>query len=124
MTEASQAPGTAELREAGCSDALVSEMSKAIDIFMAFLPDETQKSELLQEMDSAGGLDTQLLVMCSLSPLESNEPDCGKLARTYADAVATAPDRFLLIVLRQGDDAPSCRGIYSTDGSLLETPAL
>jgi len=124
MTEASQAPGTEELREAGCSDALVSEMSKAIDIFMAFLPDETQKSELVEQLESAGGLDTRLLVMCSLSPLQSDEPDCGILARTYADAVAPAPDRFLLIVLRQGEDAPRCRGIYSTDGTLLATPEI
>ena len=76
MTEASQAPGTAELREAGCNNALVSEMSKAIDTFMAFLPDETQKSELLEEMESAGGLETQWLVMCSLSPLGATKPDC------------------------------------------------
>ena len=123
MTEASQAPGTAELREAGCSNALVSEMSKAIDTFMSFLPDETQKSELLEEMESAGGLETQWLVMCSLSPLGAAEPDCGELARTYADAVPSAPESFLLVVLRQGDDAPSCRGIYSADGTLVRTPA-
>ena len=123
MTEASQAPGTAELREAGCNNALVSEMSKAIDTFMAFLPDETQKSELLEEMESAGGLETQWLVMCSLSPLGATEPDCGELARTYADAVPSAPESFLLVVLRQGDDAPSCRGIYSADGTLVRTPA-
>ena len=123
ITEASQAPGTAELREAGCNNALISEMSKAIGVFRAFLPDETQKIEFLEEMESADGLETQLLVMCSLPPLGVDEPDCGELARTYADAVPSAPERFLLVVLRQGDDAPTCRGIYSTDGTMLETPA-
>lgn len=123
ITEASQAPGTAELREAGCNNALVSEMSQAIDVFVGFLHDETQKSELLEEMKSARGLDTQRLVMCSLSPIGGTEPDCGALARTYADAVPSAPEHFLLVVLREGDDAPTCRGIYSTDGTLVEANA-
>ncbi len=44
MTEASRAPGTAELRDAGCEMALVSEMSKAFDHFLKLQPDGEQKS--------------------------------------------------------------------------------
>jgi hypothetical protein len=122
MTEATQAPGTAELRDAGCEMALVSEMSKAFDLFMTLLPDEEQKREVLEQMEAAGNLQERLLVMCTLPRTGLADPDCGGLARTYAEAVPTAPDSFFLVVVQPGDDAPSCQGVYSTDGTLLETP--
>ncbi len=122
MTEASQAPGTAELRDAGCEMALVSEMSKAFDLFMTLVPNEEQKNEVLEQMEAAGNLQERLLVMCTLPRIGLAAPDCGGLARTYGEAVPTAPESFFLVVIRQGDDAPSCQGIYAADGTLLETP--
>ena len=124
MTEASQAPGTAELRDAGCEMALVSEMSKAFDLFMTLVPDEEAKSEALEQMEAAGDLHERLLVMCTLPRIGLADLDCGRFARTYSEAVPTAPESFLLVVIRQGDDAPSCQGIYSTDGTLLQTSEL
>lgn len=120
MTEASQAPGTAELREAGCDVALVSEMSRAFELVMTLVPDEEQKSEVLEKMGAAGNLQEQLLVMCTLPRLGLGEPDCSKFARTYSEAVPAGPETMFLLVMRQGADAPSCQGIYSTDGTLLE----
>ena len=62
--------------------------------------------------------------MCTLPSIGLANPECGDLARTYAEAVLTAPDSFYLVVIRQGEDSPRCQGIYSTDGTLLETPDL
>lgn len=123
MIEASQAPGTAELREAGCEMALVSEMSKAFDLFMTLVPDDEKKSETREKMEAAG-LAERLLVLCTLPRIGVSEPNCEDLARTYGDAVPTAPESFFLVAMRQGNDAPSCQGIYAPDGTLLETPDL
>ena len=124
ITEASQAPGTVELRSAGCEMALVSEMSRAVDLLMALVPDEEQERELLEQMESAGNLRERLLVICTLPRNSPDEPDCGGLARTYGEAVPSAPESFFLVAIRQGDDTPRCQSIYSTDGTLLETPGL
>lgn len=124
MAEASQAPGTAELRSAGCQVALVSEMSEAVDLLAMLVSDEEREREMLAQMESAGSLQVSLLVICTLPRKSPDDPDCGGLARTYGTAVPSAPGGFFLVAIRQGDAAPSCQAAYAGDGSLTESPQL
>jgi hypothetical protein len=121
MTEAIQAPGTTELRAAGCEMALVSEASQAADLFRTLLPSQEQTSQMLEQMEAAGNLRERQLVMCSIASADRADPSCEELAQTYGEAVHRPSESFFLVVIRQSDDSPQCQGLYSADGTLLET---
>ncbi len=122
VTVASQAPGTDELRDAGCEAAMVSDAGSALDIFMTLLPEEkgAEARSALEAQVGSQPLDELVLVICTLPRFTVRRPDCEDLARRYGDAVATAPPNFYLLVMEQGQDAPSCQGIYAPDGTLVE----
>jgi hypothetical protein len=125
ITVASQAPGTEELRGEGCETAMVSSASAAFNVFSVFIPEEDKQAELREQLErDAGGydLDELLLVICALPRFSPQTPQCDQLARTYSSAVADVPDSFYVLAMQQGQDAPSCQGIYAPDGTLLESP--
>ncbi len=124
---ASQAPGTAELREAGCEAAMVSEAGEALDIILTTVfPEQEKRDEARAQLESEAGqanLDELLLVICTLPRFTTEQPGCDELARTYTNAVDRTPDSFYVMVMQQGQNEPSCQGIYSPGGQLLHEPA-
>jgi hypothetical protein len=123
VTVASQAPGTEELRQAGCEAAMVSDAGSALDIFITLLP-EDKRAEARSGLEAEAGtqsLDELVLVVCTLPRFSTRRPACQDLARHYGDAVPTAPESFYLMVMEQGQNAPTCQGIYAPNGTLLET---
>lgn len=125
---ASQAPGTEELRGAGCDAAMVSDAGSAFDVFMTLIPEAGKRQEIRAELEGQtgqGNLDDLLIVICTVPRFSAGAPPrCDDLARTYSSAVDTVPDSFYVLVMKQGQDAPSCQGIYSPAGELLHEPRL
>lgn len=127
VVAASQAPGTEQLREAGCEGAMVSDAGSALDIFMTLIPEAEKQEQVKEELAreaGEGNLDELLMVVCTLGRFTVSEPGCAELARTYASGVDAPPDSFFVIVMKQGQDAPSCQGIYDAEGTLLREPEL
>lgn len=101
------APGTEQLRKAGCSQAMVIDMTDAMDIIDMFA-------------DGGGKTipdDMSAMVICQGNMFDNLPTDCGALARTYVDA-AHPTKGFALQVQRQGDKTPICQNTYEPDGSL------
>jgi hypothetical protein len=127
ITVASTAPGTEELRGAGCETAMVGNAGSALDVFMILIPEEEKQAELREQLSmqaGEGNLDDLLLVICTLPRFTVSAPACEDLARTYSSAVEDEPDSFYVMVMQQGQDAPTCQGIYDPDGMLLRQPQL
>jgi hypothetical protein len=124
---ASQAPGTDALREAGCEGAMASDAGSAVDIFMTLIPDEEKQQQVRDELRKEAGandLDQLTIVVCTLGRFSVATPGCDELARTYGNAVDDPPDSFFVLVMKQGQNEPSCQGIYSPDGTLLHEPQI
>jgi hypothetical protein len=101
------APGTDELRKAGCSQSMVIDMSDAMEIIDMFADagDKTLPDDL-------GGM-----VICQGNMFDKLPTDCDQLARTYV-AAAHPTKGFALMVQKQGDNKPLCQNSYSADGAL------
>ena len=102
------APGTEQLRDAGCAIAQVFDLGSAL--------------ELLSELDAAGrgeadALTDMTMVQCVLSRSDSSGLDCDEVARIYSSAVPDPPDRFLVQVMVQLSSRVVCRVVYSSDGT-------
>lgn len=124
LAAASQAPGTEELRAAGCEAAMVSDAASALDVFMTLVPEEQKREEIRADVEQRAGsseLDELTLVICTLPRFTTSKPACEDLARTYGDAVPNAPPTFFVLVIQQGADAPTCQGTYDRDGNARET---
>lgn len=127
VVTASQAPGTEELRGAGCEAAMVSDAGSAFKVFSTLLPDPQKEEEIRTQLEAQtgqGSLDDLLIVICTVPRLSTSQPRCDDLARTYSSAVDQVPDSFYVLVMKQGQNAPSCQGIYSPAGELLHQPQL
>lgn len=98
--KAQNAPGTKELRKAGCQQALVMD---------------------LDDFARLGGLDASVqdaayraMVVCTVAPW-GKAPDCGDLAKRYVVAVSPK-EPFALMTSKTGDSKPVCSGIYAANG--------
>ncbi len=101
------APGTAELRKAGCTQAMAVDMSDALEIAEMFMDGGEKK----------GADDMGIIVICQGNMFDSLPTDCSALARIYVDAAH--PTRgFALQVQKQGESKPICQNTYNSDGSL------
>ena len=114
LSEATQAPGTAELTEAGCETAMVTTFAESIDVFSAFVPDGT-----LEEIDSQGCSEVTL-VACFSQTFLGEPPACDFIARTYGSALAQPPDEFAVIVYDGNTDEMSCDGVFDPKGYYLD----
>src|SRR5262245_14366080 len=112
MQEASKAPGTVQLRERGCTQAMVIPFEKMIEIVKEFVPD-AEKEFNREDMPGVG-----TMVVCQVSGNESNTPTCADVARVYAAAVPQTPERFGVSV--QGSRVAACDGTYARDGTFVE----
>jgi hypothetical protein len=103
------APGAAELRAAGCPEALVMDMKAAMAIADTFVDGGLGEDA---EMD-------YLSVNCS-APAGSKAtlPTCDELAPIYAQAAPSERD-FVVEVKRQGKQKPECQKRYSGDGEFI-----
>ena len=102
------APGTQQLRDAGCNLAQVFDVGSAMELI----------SELdAAESDEADALTDMTMVQCVLSETDSSGLDCDEVARIYSSAVLDPPDRFFVQVIAQFSSQAVCRVVYSADGT-------
>lgn len=104
------APGAAELREAGCPQAIVMDMKLAMGIADSFLDAGLEDDA---DMD-------YLSVTCS-SPAGSKVvlPTCEALAAVYAKAAPSARD-FVVETKRAGQQKPDCAQRFEGDGTFIK----
>lgn len=114
IREASTAPGTKELRAAGCEVAMVMAFSRITEVLKEIAP-EVAEQATLEQMPGNG-----TLIMCQLKPSAVDPPDCARVARTYGGAVQDAAPRFGVILQESGAREPRCQGIYARDGQFIE----
>jgi hypothetical protein len=99
--EGLNAPGSAELRAAGCDAAVVLDLAKVSSLFDA---------------GSTPGA-TGIVVSCAVNPGHAS-PACDDLAKTYVKAVGGASGNFVVQVQPQGGQ-PTCKKVYSPKGVFL-----
>jgi hypothetical protein len=111
--EAARAPGTAELRESGCEMAMVTTFGQMLDLAAEFFPEETR--DQIEENPHA----EETLVLCLLGVFSDAAGDCSEVARVYGAAVPDAPERFVVMVQKQGHSQGQCEGFFAPDGRFL-----
>ena len=112
--ESTRAPGTEELRELGCNQAMIMSAEQA----RAFADAVTdQPEEVLEQFP-----EDLTMVICQLNMFSDAEIACDEVARTYVSAIE--PQGRILVQVQQGRDSAGCTGIYSSTGELLEVPEL
>jgi hypothetical protein len=122
MVGSQSAPGTEQLREAGCVVAQVFDFASALAIFSQFDVGESSQAEAVRDLT---------MVQCVLSSANEDALGCDEVARIYASAVEDPPERFLVQVLVQRSTAFPCRMVYAADATpiaplddyLAEAPA-
>lgn len=115
--ESATAPGTAELRALGCSNAVVMDGARLNDL--------TERLQRLSGEGDAGAATMQAQVVtlyCGVA--KGRALGCDQVARTYAEAAPTAPGPYLVVVQEdRGRAGPLCQGVYDRAGQLLEAVA-
>ncbi len=101
------APGTDQLRKAGCTQAMALDLADAMEIVEMFA-DAGEKGP---------PEDMGIMVICQGNVFDKLPSDCGALAKIYADA-AHPTKGFALMVQKQGDQKPICQNTYEADGTL------
>ena len=114
VQEASRAPGTKELREKGCTQAMVMPFDEIADIFRGMSADADRALD--QEINRSKMSGNGTLVFCQVSSSDTALA-CADIARVYAGAVPAAPERFGVSV--QSRSKAQCEGIYTHDGTLV-----
>jgi hypothetical protein len=108
--EASTAPGTEALRDAGCGQALVMSAARLRDVAGAIVTGLPE---------GAGLAGAERVLFCQASRGGDPPPACADLVRRYAGAVDDAPDRMAVLVQVAGQSDAACQGVYSPDGTFL-----
>jgi hypothetical protein len=106
---ATKAPGTAELREAGCDQAMVMDLHNFTTL-VAEMDAKSGKSPTIQ--------DWQSMVLCQIQ-LGSTRLTCEQVARIYGRAVPSAPAKFAVAIQVQLPRKEICQGLYGPDGTKL-----
>jgi hypothetical protein len=109
--EAMTAPGTAELRRAGCAQAMVYS-PELIERFIGVIrPDAGVRR---------GEVPDYPLVVCQVRG--QSTLSCETVARTYAEAVTPAPTELGVTIQGQRGRNARCQGVYGPDGTFLRPP--
>jgi len=103
-----RAPGTEQLREAGCDQAFVMDM-RALSEMMKELDDEG-------DIEMQGGDLEQVVVVCHTSQ-EPPPLECDKVATVYAGAVDNPPPTFGVSVQAGFRRRQVCQGIFRPNGT-------
>lgn len=101
------APGAAEVRAAGCPQAVVLDTKEMVGLVAGFIDGGLKADEL-------GGA----MVLCQ-GPFGAELPECDALAPVYAKAASPA-EPFVVEVKKQGQSKASCQRRYRPDGTFLE----
>ena len=107
MAGSQSAPGTQQLRDAGCTVAQVIDLGSAMALFSQLDPAKTGEADVLRDMT---------MVQCVLSRSDSSGLGCDEVAKIYSSAVPDPPDRFLVQVMVQFSSQVDCRVVYGADG--------
>lgn len=106
--EALLAPGTAEMRRAGCTQA------------MALTP-ELMRRFLASVADA--GVDGRVpelpMIFCAMRHDATSVPSCEEVVRAYASGVSPPPAEVAVSVGVQREREPRCEGIYAGDGTYV-----
>lgn len=109
--EARTAPGTKELRKAGCQEAMVFDPARMGDLIREFSDGGPPKGDPGKE---------PRMIVCQVAAL-GTAPTCDKLATTYVGAAQpTTP--FHVTVQTQGGSKPKCAQAYTATGARAATP--
>jgi len=108
MAGAQSAPGTEQLREAGCAIAQVFEFASALEVFSQFDLGKSNEAEALKDLE---------MVQCVVSSANADTLGCDEVAAIYASAVEEPPERFLVQVLVQASTEDPCRIVYAADAT-------
>lgn len=104
--EAMRAPGAAELRQAGCLQALV------------YTPDIIRRfGDTIRPDGGIGNVPEDPLVVCAVR--RESPMTCEEVARAYGAAVQPTPSQIGVTVQRQGQREPVCQAVYGPDGTFL-----
>ena len=107
MAGAQSAPGTQQLRDAGCSVAQVFDLGSAMALLSEF---DEELAQAPEELDMT-------LVQCVVSKPGSIELGCDEVAGIYSSAVPEPPERFLVQVSFQFSSEAPCQIVYGSDGT-------
>jgi hypothetical protein len=111
--EADKAPGAAELRAAGCQDAMVMDMRPLLEKVDALERSGGQANFRRPEEEWQ-----KTSVFCGF---ESDATlDCAAVAKTYGAAVEGPPHEFGVAVKVMHSTEPVCQGVYRPDGTLVK----
>ena len=110
IADSQTAPGTEELRAAGCDQAMVLEPAVFLRMAAGFSDefDELQQQSVAEEMPST-------IVICNAT--SGSAPSCGDISRIYLEAVGAAEGPFMVQVASGGSDP--CQEVFGPDGSAL-----
>jgi hypothetical protein len=111
--EAQKAPGTEELRAAGCDTASVMNLADMMDAVSNFVGEEDQK-----ELEAVAESQTTM-VICQVSFGDDPPLECDEIARVYGAAVPEAPEELMIQSQKAGRIKDHCVGIYAPDGTFL-----
>ena len=112
---AQSAPGTAELEEAGCEDAMVLDMRKVVRL----------TEDLADELGDDGEVQVpqegwqQHIVVCQYR-LEAPELSCDDVAAVYVKAVSDVPTEYGVAAQAGLAGKNVCQGVYGRDGRLIQ----
>ena len=110
--EARTAPGTKELRKAGCQEAMVFDPARMGDLIREIADAGPPKGDPSKE---------PRMIVCQVGPL-GTPPTCDRLAATYVGAAQpTTP--FHVTVQTQGGSKPKCAQAYTATGARAPTPS-
>jgi hypothetical protein len=108
--EATTAPGTDELRAAGCDQAMVTTVGGMMGAISTFVPEQDRDTI---DIESHGD---EVYVMCQISLFGTADLDCPGVARIYGAAVTEPPGRFVVMIDDQRDKERRCLGYYDAEG--------
>jgi hypothetical protein len=107
MAGSQSAPGTQQLRDAGCDVAQVIDLGSAMELFSQLDVSEPGEADALMHMT---------MVQCVLPRSDTSGLGCDEVAEIYGSAVSDPPDRFFVQVMTQFSSRPDCRVVYGADG--------
>ena len=114
INEAANAPGTSELRESGCEQAMVMPVDRMIELVGQVMPN-ARESIRRARLPGDG-----TVIVCQTRPDQNPMPSCTDIVRVYVEAVPEAPERFGVVVQDRGAREARCQGTYGRDGTFIE----
>ena len=117
--KATRGPGIKELHAIGCETPMILTIGewRRLESSMASLANESS------EFDVADDVVDVPLVQCYASRAFEGLPSCDDLATTYAGAIESPPERFIVLAHVEGEEEESgeivCTGYYDASGARI-----